>query len=207
MKQRGLSFKVDDGLFEYFDKRENKTGFLRDLVEMHKEHLFLVRNGAEEVKKKFTEREFLLLCDILNGYLFTERSKNVYLQIEIGDADRIYFESHGITRDELKAKVAALSVTETYFLTFAVEKFWAASELGLDGELSVEVGRVSDDFDKLAGLCHLEAERLLKEGKATPGVKIAFWTSDIPELIGTGEFSDDGAGGLQFNFSDAESTL
>ncbi len=210
MKQRTLSFRVGDDLFAYFDKQENKTAFLRNLVDVHKEHLNIVRHGAEDVKKKFTGEEFLLLCDIFNGHLFTDRTKNVYLQIEIGDADRIYFESHGVTRDELNTKVRALGVADTYFLTFAIEKFWDNSMIGQDNyedddenEITVRCGKVSDSFSKLEKLCSLEADKLLKDGKINRDTKIIFWTSDAPELIGTGGFSDDG----KFNLDTSESTL
>lgn len=200
--QRTLSFRVVDDLFAYFDKQENKTAFLRNLVDVHKEHLNIVRHGAEEVKKKFTKEEFLLLCDIFNGYLFTDRTKNVYLQIEIGDADRIYFESHGVTRDELNAKVSALGVADTYFLTFAIEKFWENSMFSSDG-ITVKCGSVFDRHDKLEKLCALEANKLLKDGKINRDTKIIFWTSDAPELIGTGVFLDDG----KFKLDTSESTL
>lgn len=204
-EQRTLSFKVSDDLFAYFDKQDNKTAFLRNLVELHKELQHLIRCGAEEVKKKFTGEEFLLLCEIFNDYVFTDRTKNVFLQIEIGDADRLYFESHGVTRDELNTKVRALGVADTYFLTFAIEKFWEKDGFEDDdeNEITVKCGKVSDSFKKLEKLCTLEADKLLKDGKINRDTKIAFWTSDAPELIGTGVFSDDG----KFNLDTSESTL
>lgn len=60
----------------------------------------------------------------------------------------------------------------------------------LNQGFSVKCGKTTDSFDELKMLCEKEADKLLEtiDFSSQSMTSVAFWTTDIPELICVGDF-------------------
>jgi hypothetical protein len=83
-----------------------------------------------ELKNKFTESEAKVLCDALNGFIFTTGMSPI-LQVyhTVNDAiqfNRIHVE-HNVDPKELGEKLLKLTAAQAYTLSTVVIQYWNAS--------------------------------------------------------------------------------
>lgn len=75
--------------------------------------------------------------------------------------------------------------------------------------ITEHIGSVSDSFPVLQTMCNNHSIQLQKKLKITEGeiVKVIYWTSDIPELIGISTFRKATTGEISFNLDFSRMTL
>lgn len=75
--------------------------------------------------------------------------------------------------------------------------------------LSISLGSVKDSLDYLKQLCNDKSVELLKtiELNEDNKIDVAFWTEDIPELIGVSHFVKDEKGRISFRIDFEGGTL
>lgn len=76
-------------------------------------------------------------------------------------------------------------------------------------ELSIKYGKTTNSFEELQTLCEKEADKLLKtmDFSLQSTISIAFWTTDIPELICIGNFLKKESGEVSYDLDFSQTTL
>lgn len=79
----------------------------------------------------------------------------------------------------------------------------------LNQGFSVKCGKTTDSFDELKMLCEKEADKLLKtiDFSSQSMISVAFWTTDIPELICVGDFSKEKGDKVSYHLDFSQTTL
>lgn len=75
--------------------------------------------------------------------------------------------------------------------------------------LSVSIGSINDSFESLKTMCNDKSIELLKSVDLNDGeyLDVVFWTSDIPELIGTSRIIKNKSGMLSYTLDFSLTTL
>lgn len=75
--------------------------------------------------------------------------------------------------------------------------------------MSIGIGSVKDSIESLESMCNDKSIELLKSIELNIGenFEVAFWTTDIPELICVSKFSKNASGLLTYSLDFSISTL
>ncbi len=75
--------------------------------------------------------------------------------------------------------------------------------------LSIKCGKTTNSFEDLRTLCEKEAGELLKtmDFPFQSTISVAFWTTDIPELICIGTFFKEESGRISYDLDFSQTTL
>ena len=79
----------------------------------------------------------------------------------------------------------------------------------LNQGFSVKCGKTTDSFDELKMLCEKEADKLLEtiDFSSQSMTSVAFWTTDIPELICVGDFFRKKGDKVSYHLDFSQTTL